>query len=244
VFPGAGADRLGPAAFGLHLPVDHDQDHREEPPGDPAEKSADGISQFGIDEREPLDVRGQAARERLAPHPDHPGLALPGQHGRPGIQVVARRLGDGTGLPREQGLVDFESVLVHDDRIGRHQVACPQHEHVVDDHIIDGDLAHVSCPQDTRAGRVEQGEPIKGALRAILLNDPDDHVGHGGEAEQRVLPLAEQKQKHGAPDHDRVEHREQVGAQDVAEAPTRFLRHMVGQARGDPGGNLIVTQPD
>jgi hypothetical protein len=67
----------------------------------------------------------------------------------------------------------------------------------------------------------ERGEPVERALRAQLLGDPDRGVGDDDPEEERVLPLRERKREHAHHQQDRVEDREDVGADDARRRAAR-----------------------
>ena len=149
----------------------------------------------------------------------------------PGERLIAVALVDGVGLAGQHRLVDLQGAVVHDDGVGGHLVAGTQHEDVVEHDFRRGDLELLPVATHPRARGVQQGEPVERALGAELLDAADDRVRERREAEQRVLPAAEQQKDEEAGADDRVEQREDVGADDVPDAAAGIRGERVGACR-------------
>ncbi len=212
-------------------------------PADPGEHPVDRGAQLGGDHREPLRLVGELVRVRVRTDSSDPRLALAGDHDRPRQRLVTVVLVDRVGLTGEHGLVDLQRAPLRDDGVGGHLVAGPEDQDVVEHHIRGRDLELLALAAHARPRGVQQSEAIELRLGAELLGASDDRVRERGEAEQRILPAAEQQKDEEATADDRVEEREHVGADDVPDAATRVRREGVRAPGGDALGDLRLREP-
>jgi hypothetical protein len=142
------------------------------------------------------------------------------------------------GLAREQRLVDLQAGGGAHDAIGDDLVAEPQRDQLVEHDLLDRDVAFGGIADDESAGGIQHGEPVEHALGADLLDDPDQRVADEHDPEERILRLPRGEDGDEQRAEDRVEAREEVGAQDLAERAARALAARVGLAERDALGDL------
>lgn len=127
---------------------------------------------------------------------------------------------------------DVQPQEVRDRRNEQHRSQASVHD--ADGHqppAVERALGLDPLAQHSRSSGDDDREAIERPLRPVLLNDPDGRVGHRGELEQRVAPLAEDEQQHEAGRDDRVEEGEHGG---VTRLPGR--RAGVRCGRPEAGG--------
>ena len=168
--------------------------------------------------------------------------ALSPDDDRSGQEVVAPPLVHGVGFPGEHGLVDLQPALAADHGIRRDLVTRPQHQEVVEHDLALCDLRVGTVPTHPGEGRMEQREPVEGDLGADLLVAADQRVEDRREAEERILPMAEQQKDGEARDHDAVEQREDVRADDVPPGAAGGRLEGVRLPRGRPLRDLGRTE--
>jgi hypothetical protein len=194
--------------------------------------------QLARDEREALRLSGEPIGVRVRPHARRLRDALARHDDRARERFVAGLLVDGVRFARQHRLVDLQCARIDDARVGGNLIARAQDEDVVLDDVARRDLdLDAVAPQARRRG-IEQRELVESRLRTELLPASDDRVGEGRESEDRILPAAEHEQHEEAREHDPVEQREDVRADDRPCAAARIRRIRVRASGGDALGHL------
>ena len=130
--PRAALPRLHPAAGDHHLRIEHEQADRADAPAHPLQHAVDRAAQLRRDQREPLRLARELVRVRVGADARDLRIALARDDDRARQRLVAAALVDGIGLAGEHRLVDLQARASEHHGIGRHLVAGPQDEDVVE----------------------------------------------------------------------------------------------------------------
>ena len=152
-------------------------------------------------------------------------------------------LGHRVGLAGQHRLVELEALDRAQDTVGGDLVTGDEVAEIVEDDFGHGHLPNGAVAHDARSRRVQYGQPVEGPLRAVLLDDTDQHVEQEDETEERVLALPEQEDEHEGGAEDRVEPGEDVGPQDLLERPAGALVGDVHAPVAHPLRHLLGGQP-
>ena len=130
------------------LTPDEQRRRRDQHPRDDAEDRVDALHQLGAGELEPTGLGRQLPRVRVAA--DTGGLEAAGtrDHEAAGQHLVVGRLVERVALTGEQRLVDLETARRPDHAVTRDLVARPQLEQLVDDDVLDRDVADLVVAHD------------------------------------------------------------------------------------------------
>ncbi len=233
----------------VHVPArlelaDHQQDRgRHDRPRDDPQDRVDPRAQLRSRDREPAGLFGESGRIRFASDARRPVAAAARRHEAAREHLVAQVLLDGVGLAREERLVDLEAahlerLAVHDDLIAGLEL-----EHVVEHHRGDRELANRAPAQDPRFRRDEHRELVELPLRAQLLHDTHQRVGDQHETEQGVLDRPDDQDHHQEAPEQRVEPRQHVRADDLADGARGRGRDVVHLSARDAFGDLGLRKP-
>ncbi len=157
---------------------------------DHARKAHDGVQRahdLGIDL---LDVLGLVVDLRdvvVGPHVDHARADEARVHEAAAHELGARELADEVALAREKALV-HQGLARHDDGVGGDLVAAAETDDVVEDDLVEVDLALGAVAHDGRALAGEERELVDHALGAQRLHRADSGVQEDDEQEAEVLP--------------------------------------------------------
>ena len=107
-----------------------------------------------------------------------------------------------------------------------------------------GDLDDVAVSDHAGVGCVHDRQPVQGALRSDLLDDPDERVRDDDAAEQGVIERPDDEDHDEERADDEVEAGEDVGLDDLRDGAGGRVGHVVAQPPRGPIGGLRRCQPD
>ena len=142
-------------------------------------------------------------------------------HERAGQHLLARRPRDGTGFARQDRLVDPQPGRLGEGAVGDDLVARSQADEVALDDLLDAHVPLGPVADDRRARRHERSERIELVAGTDLLPDPDARVRDDDAEEESVAPVAEDEREDAEGEQDRVEGRDDVGADDARRRAAR-----------------------
>ena len=167
-----------------------------------------------------------------------------------GEELVAGGLGDEVALAREQALV-HRGLALHHAAVAGHLVSAVEDHKVVEDDVVERDVAAEAIAHHMRLGGGDDGELVDGALAADLLEDADGDVAEDDAHEEHVGVGTRPKDRRGDDDVDQVEQGADVVAHDLGYrlgahvgvgvdlAGCHALAHLLGAqalGRSDEGG--------
>jgi hypothetical protein len=142
--------------------------------------------------------------------------------------LLALSADDRPRLAAEDRLVERQPLARDERPVGDDLVAGLDVDEVADHDLLDRDLSLLAVADDGCVRGDEGREAVERPLRAQLLRDPDRRVGDDDPEEEGVLPLREREREHAHHQQDRVEDREDVGADDARRRAAR--RGRLGRA--------------
>ncbi len=142
-------------------------------------------------------------------------------HERAGQDLVALLTGDGTRLAGEDRLVELQPGRLCERPVGDDLVTGSQAHEIALDHLLHTHVPLASIADDGRSGRDQRGERIELVTGAELLPDPDPRVGDDDPQEESVAPVGEHEREDAEREQDRVEGRDDVGANDARRRAAR-----------------------
>ncbi len=145
----------------------------------------------------------------------HLGVNAAADHKAAREQAVPRPLENGVRFPGDEGLVDL-ALPGGDDSVGTDLVPRREHQDVVQNHLLHGDLLFHALPQDSGLGGGDDGELVQGALGPDALEGADEDVGENNPQEHRAAEGAHQDDRGGQGKVEDVEEGEHVLPDDLA----------------------------
>ena len=229
----------------LHPELAEGEEHRrrEQRPLHVSQDLVDAVDELGPGEREAACFGREPARIRV--RADTRGLEAPPARDddAPRQDLGAHFLRHRVGLAGQHRFVDLQAVGGTQDAVGRDLISADQVAEVIENHLGDGQLPHDAVAHDARPRRVQNREPVERPLRAVLLNDPDQHVAQEHDAEERVLAFAEQEDEHERGSEDRVEPGEHIGPKDLRDRPARAFVGGIHVPGAHPPRHFLRGQP-
>ena len=163
------------------------------------EQRPQGTQQYGYQAHQAVQVRHQHRLGRLDGlcFPNQAaGVALLAHTGEPveqfalhqvaaGEQLIPGRLADGVALPGKQGLVGG-ALAFHHLAVGQNLVPGPGHRQIAQHQFLHAAGFFPAFPQHPGRRRVEQLQPLQGALRPQFLHRADKRIGKHHAQEQHV----------------------------------------------------------
>ncbi len=151
-------------------------------------------------------------------------------------------LGHRIGLTGQQRLIQLQALGAHDSSVGRHLVAGPQLQEVVEHDRRHVDLGRDPVAHSTRRRRAQYGQLIQLPFGKQLLDDPDQRVEDDDQSEQAVGRRPEHEDQHEHRAQNRVESGQDVGPDDLEQGPTRTFRGVVDLATSYPLSHFLGRQ--
>ena len=132
-----------------------DQQHQE------GQDAVDAPAQLGADQREPACFLGEAGRVGVGPDLLGPVGPRARRDEAARQHLVADRLVLGVGLAGQQRLVQLQAMGLDDPSVDDHLLARTQHEHVVQDDLLDLDTVLHAVPTDHGVRLGEHRQPVQ-----------------------------------------------------------------------------------
>ena len=108
-------------------------------------------------------------------------------------------------------------MSIDHETVGEYLVACAKFEKVVHHHELSANFYYLAISPDSSEWLVNNGEAVESAFCRELLDNPDEQIEHESPPEQRVLPIADNQDKHEARANNAVEQIEEVSTKNVDE---------------------------
>jgi hypothetical protein len=235
--------RRTPGAERAVLADEQERRRRHDRPRHVLQDPVDAAAELRTRERESAGVLGDPRGVGVCAERADLRTSGAGDDERAAQRAVARRLDDRLGLTGQQRLVDLEPVADQHLTVDDHLVAGFQVEHVVSHDRRRRDARGLAVPDDRRGRRRQERQPVKRALGAKLLDDPDERVRNEYHAEQRVLKRPDDQDQHEHRAEQCVEPGEYVRANDLLDGPGVRRRHPVDVAAFDTRSDVGRAQP-
>ncbi len=234
---------LGDRGVAPQLRPEQQRGGRHDRPRDVLQDRVGSLAQLGASKGETASVGRELRRVRLATDRRRAEPTAARGDEAPRQHRVALAFEHRIGLPRDQRLVDLEPVDRQHVPVDDDLVARLQGEHVVEHDVADRMLRLLAVADDPRLRRSQHREPIEGALRAQLLDDPDQRVRDQHAPEQRVLDRADDQDHDEHRPEDEVEPGEDVRANDPRDRARRLRGNVVDLTASHALGDLCCGQP-